>query len=117
MEKDIREKMKNYMVKRDDTDNKIKAALFDPLSEAIAAFSEYASKENMAEKHRDMTMIMRVKAKLDDREKEKQRMKDDLKKAMGDDYEEEEDNKDEDEDSALDEEEKEFYDKGRCQFI
>ena len=54
MEKDIREKMKNYMVKRDDTDNKIKAALFDPLSEAIAAFSEYASKENMAEKHRDM---------------------------------------------------------------
>lgn len=100
------------MTKKDESGNRVKAALFDPLAEAIAKFSEYASRENMAEKHRDMSMMSRIKAKLADREKEKQRLKDDLKKAMGDEYEEEEDNKDEDEDSALDEEEKEFFDRG-----
>lgn len=112
MDKDLREKTRLYMTKRDNSDNQIKAALFDPLSEAIARFSEYASRENMAEKHRDMTMMLRIKSKLCDRDKEKQRQKDDLKKTMGDEYEEEEDNKDDDEDSAFDEEEKEFYDKG-----
>lgn len=105
------------MVKKDDIGTTIKAALFEPLSEAIAKFSEYASKENMAEKHREMSMFLRIKAKLDDREKEKQRLKDDLKRAMGDEYEEEEDNKDDDEDSAFDEEEKEFYDRGNVFFI
>lgn len=112
MDKDVREKTRAFMSKRDETGNRVKNALFDPLAEAIARFSEYASRENMAEKHRDLSMTMRIKAKLNEREKEKQRLKDDLKKAMGDEYEEEEDNKDDDEDSALDEEEKEFYDRG-----
>ena len=112
-DRDHREKTRSYMNKRDETGDRICSVLYEPLLDAIAKFSEYASKENMAEKHRDMSIMQRIKAKLAEREKEKQKFKDDLKKAMGEEYEEEEDNKDDDEDSALDEEEKEFYDRGR----
>lgn len=108
----MREKIKQYLSKTDDQGSVIKAKLTESLAEAIAVFSDYAAKEQMAEKHRDWSMMQRVKSKLQEREKEKQRMKDELRKAMGDEYEEEEENKDEDEDSALDEEEKEYYDKG-----
>ncbi len=116
--KDQYERLREYVVKNETYGQKVKDSIMPSLMQAIEKFSVTVKEQKIAQKHKDYVMAMRIHRKMVDREKEKQKLRDELKGEMGDDYEEEdEEGKDDDEDSFLDEEEKEFYDRGRIILI
>ena len=110
--KDHQEKLKDYLVKDEAYGQIVKDKILPALIQAIEQFSVEVKNRTLGQKHKDFVMTVRIQKKLQDREGEKSKMREELKLQMGDEYEEDEDAKDDDEDSMFDEEEKEFYDKG-----
>ena len=112
-EKDNRDKLLSYLVKDDAFGRELAAILSPALAQAVGEFSEVLVSQNIAERHKNISMMRRIGRKIQEREKEKQRLRDEVRGAMGDEYEEENEEEKDDEESFLDEEEKEFMDRGR----
>ena len=111
-EKENKDKLLAYLVKDDPFGRELIEILSPALAQAVGDFSEVLVSQNIAERHKTISMMRRIGRKVQEREKEKQRLRDEVRLSMGDEYEEENEEEKDDEESFLDEEEKEFMDRG-----
>lgn len=124
--RDMKDRLREYVCKRDGFGQGLRRVL-PALGEALQTLAGEMAGQEVAARHRRLTLLARVRGKLREREAQRARdkallremiRKDRLAKGEGqeetfidEDESEDEDNKDEEDDSFLDEEEKEFYDR------